>query len=127
MEQEKIIDPQTIGEIELPRFKLKPFIGKEVKISDTKVLKGNYGYYLKIETEPVDMIEVGQNKKFLRASKVFGLFQDEAGKIGWGKETKLGKYLIKEDAKHFTELIGKTVTVQIETSKDGEKEFLTFT
>ena len=110
-----------IGMIDLPSFDVKPYIGKEIKIASASTHQGGYGYYVKVETEVVAQF----GEKEVRASKIFGLQEDENQKIGWGAETKLGLYLAKMKVKHFKELVGKTVILQSRTNKDGQ-DFLDF-
>jgi len=115
------VDLGEIGMIDLPTFDVKPYIGKEVKIESATTHQGAFGYYVKVETETV--AEFGDNE--IKASKIFGLQEDENQKIGWGAETKLGLYLAKNKVKHFKELVGKTVILQSRTNKDGQ-DFLDF-
>lgn len=110
-----------VGEIELPSFDAKPFIGKKVKIAQVTEHQGNFGYYIKVESEVVAVF--GDNE--IRASKIFGLHEDKTGKIGWGKETKLGLYLERMKVKHYNELVGKQVILITRINKDG-MEFLDF-
>jgi len=67
----------------------------------------------------------GKEKKPLRASRLFGLHQDENGTHGWGRDTKLGVFLRKMNVTHYNDLVGKEVVVQTQTNKEGT-EFLTF-
>lgn len=112
---------ENVGEIDLPSFDAKPFIGKTVKIESVGTHQGNFGYYVKVETETVT--KFGDTE--IKASKIFGLQEDANGKIGWGKETKLGVYLDRMKVKHYTELVGKKVILITKLSKEGV-EFLDF-
>jgi len=109
------------GQIELPSFDAKPFIGKKVLIGEVTEHQGNFGYYVKVETEKV--AEFGD--KEIKASKIFGLQEDKEGRIGWGADTKLGVYLAKSGVSHYKELVGKEVILITRLSKDG-LEFLDF-
>jgi len=114
----------TLGEtgmIDLPSFDCKPYIGKEVKIALVTEHQGNYGYYVKVETEEV----ADFGGKQITASKIFGLQEDANGKIGWGQDTKLGVYLTKHKVSHYKELVGKQVILITKLNKDG-MEFLDF-
>ena len=112
---------ENTGLIDLPQFDCKPFIGKEVKIAKVTEHQGSFGYYVKVETEVVTQF----NGNDIAASKIFGLQEDAEGKIGWGKDTKLGVYLVKNKVDHYKDLVGKTVILQTKTSKDGI-DFLDF-
>ena len=114
-----------IGEIELPSIDVSQYIGKKTEIELVTTHKGNYGNYVKVQSKIVDTIEGGKEPIKLRASRIFGLQEDADGKIGWGKNTKLGVFLKKMGAKHFRNLVGKEITVQSQTSKEGT-DFLTF-
>jgi len=109
------------GQIELPSFDAKPYIGKKVKIAQVSEHQGNFGYYVKVESEVV--AEFGE--KEIRASKVFGLQEDANGKVGWGVDTKLGLYLAKHKVAHYRDLVGIEVILITRMNKDG-LEFLDF-
>lgn len=110
-----------VGLIDLPSFDAKPYIGKEVEIAAVTEHQGNFGYYVKVESEKV--AEFGD--KVITASKIFGLQEDANGKIGWGKDTKLGVYLSKHKAEHYKDLVGKKVILITKLNKEG-MEFLDF-
>jgi len=110
-----------VGLIDLPSFDAKPYIGKKVKIAQVTEHQGNFGYYVKVETDVV--AEFGD--KEIRASKIFGLQEDANGKVGWGAETKLGVYLTKCKVAHYKELVGQEVILITRLNKDG-LEFLDF-
>ena len=113
------------GEIELPSIDVSKYVGKKAEIEKVSEHSGNYGYYVKVQTAIIDTIEGGKEPLKLRASRIFGLQEDNSGKIGWGKDTKLGVYLKKMDVNHYNDLVGKEVVVQSQTNKDG-RDFLTF-
>ncbi len=123
METQKTLETLNLktGLIDLPKFDCKPYIGKKVKIVSVTEHKGNYGYYVKIETEVVAQF----GEKEITASKIFGLFEDDNGNIGWGIETKLGLFLEKYKVSHYKELVGKEVILQTKTNKEGI-DFLDF-
>ena len=83
------------------------------------------GYCVKIQTEIIDKIDFGGKTIELRGNRVFGLYKNKEGKIGWGKDTKLGAFLSKMSVKHYKELKNKEVIIQARTGKEG-KEFLSF-
>ena len=120
---------KVVGEIKLPTLDVSQYIGKKVRIEEVKEYEGSFGYYIRIETSPVDVRKDMPNDSgepmVLKASRVFGLQTDAKKQLGWGKDTKLGLFLAKMGVKHYNELIGKTVTVQLQAAKDG-KEYLTF-
>lgn len=115
------VELENTGEIELPKFDPKPYIGKEVEIANVSEHQGNYGYYIKVETEKV----ADFNGKDVRASRIFGLQTDADGNIGWGPETKLGIFLKRKGVSHYKDLQGKKVTLISKVNKDG-LEFLDF-
>ena len=121
MSEETQVKLTDVGMIELPSFDVTPFIGKKVKIQNVTEHKGNFGYYVRIETEKV--ADFGD--KEIRASKILGLHEDANGKIGWGADTKLGVYLSKHKVTHYNDLVGKEVILQTKTNKDGV-DFLDF-
>jgi hypothetical protein len=120
---------KVVGEIKLPTLDVSQYIGKKVRIEEVKEYEGSFGYYIRIESSPVDVRKDMPNDSgeplVLKASRVFGLQTDAKKQLGWGKDTKLGLFLAKMGVKHYNELVGKTVTVQIQSAKDG-KEYLTF-
>ena len=109
------------GEIELPSFDAKPYIGKKTTIAKVEEHRGNFGYYCRVETEPVTTF----GEKAVCASKIFGLQEDAKGNIGWGADTKLGLFLAKYKVAHYRQLVGKEVILITRMSKDGN-EFLDF-
>ncbi len=118
--------PKT-GEIELPSFDVSPFIGKRVKIAAVQEFKGTFGYYIKISTEAVHELEVkGKAPVQICGTRLFTLYEDVDGNIGWGKQTKLGVYLSKMKVSHYKELVGKEVQLQSVTSTKDGKDYLTF-
>jgi len=119
--QNTLVDLGNIGMIDLPTFDVKEYIGKESTIESATTHQGQFGYYVKVETKKV--AEFGD--KEIKASKIFGLQEDENQKIGWGAETKLGLYLAKMKVTHFKDLVGKKVILQSRTNKDGN-DFLDF-
>lgn len=126
MEGMEEINMPVAGEIELPRLNLEPYIGRKSRIAEVKAYKGKYGYVLKVSTEPLDEPTTANGEKRpLRASRLFGLYQNDKGEIGWGEKTKTGIFMQKMKVKIPDELIGKLVTIQVQTNKDG-LEFLAF-
>lgn len=119
------VELEDTGEIELPKIDVSKYIGNLAKIEEVTEHKGKYGYFIRIATSIIDTIEGGKDPIKLRASKLFSLFQDKNGKIGWGKDTKLGLYLKKMNVKHYNDLVGKEVKVQSQTNDNGV-DFLTF-
>lgn len=115
-----------IGEIEIKKIDLNQYIGKREKIVSQKIYQGVYGYYLKVETTVIDVIPKGKENIELKASRMFSLFENDKGSIGWGKDTELGLFLTAKRVKTPEELVGKEVIVQItEPNKKGQT-FLTF-
>jgi len=122
-EPEEVELPET-KEIELPALDLTPYIGKKVKIASVTEHKGDYDYYVKIITTPVDVLKSGKD---LTASKIIGLVTNhETNEVGWTANGKMGKFLKYMQVKHYKELVGREVVVKTtEPTKEG-RVFLTF-
>ena len=129
-DEEKESDEVTLedtGEIDLPQLDLNPYIGNKVKIEAVTEHKGDYGFYIKVQTEVVaTLTEKRKEPLELRASRIFSLQEDESGKIGWGKDTNLGVFLKKHKADHYKDLVGKEIVVQTVTNKKQKRDFLSF-
>ena len=127
MTEDKEVNIGKIGEIDLPKIDVSKYIGQKAKIATVTTHKSALyeGYYIKIQSEVVETIGKGEKAIDLKASRIFGLQEDEKGKVGYGKDTKLGVFLTKMKCKEPKELIGKTIVLQSQTSKDGT-EFLSF-
>ena len=122
---ENELKPINLGEIEFPKIDVSHYIGKNAKIELVQECESKYGYCVKIQTEIIDKIDFGGKTIELRGNRVFGLYKNKEGKIGWGKDTKLGAFLSKMSVKHYKELKNKEVIIQAMTGKEG-KEFLSF-
>jgi hypothetical protein len=109
-------------QIELPKFNADEFIGQKVLIEKIETLKGEFGYFVKLETQQVATWLKDGVKTPIMATRMFSLQKDAEGHIGWGKDTKLGEYLKYKKVAHFDDLLGKEVKIQV-----NEKGFLTFT
>jgi hypothetical protein len=121
MEKDTTINSFEVkGKIELDRFDAKEYIGKKVKIDLAVAQEGAFGYYVRVETQPVATL----GETSIRASRIFGLHQNKAGEIGWDDNTALGKFLKAMRVDHYNQLPGKEVIVQVK--EKGDKEFLTF-
>jgi len=120
----KKVSLKDTKEIELPQLDISPYVGRKTKIASAEEYQGRYGYFVKVETEALDTIEIGGEQKPLTASKIFGLYQNKDGDVGWGVSTKLGVFLKKMNVSHYKDLVGVEVQVQKQTSKEGQ-EFLT--
>lgn len=131
------------GEIEPLEFDPTPYIGKASKIESIEERKGQYGFYVKVFSQPVDEGEIE-----IRATRIFGLRENKEGKLGWAPESALGLFLKKHNVVHYKLLVGNPevksmkdennevyrkivgspiidVTIQTRTAKDG-REYLTF-
>jgi len=129
MEEQKTMKPVELGEtgeIELPTIDVTKYIGKKAKIASVTENEGNYGYFIKVETEVLDTITGGKEDVNIKASRIFGLQQNSAGKIGWGKDTNLGLFLAKMKVGHYNELVGKEVIIQTITNKKDGRDYLAF-
>lgn len=122
-QQDERIELKT-QEIELPKVDISKHVGKKFKIADVGTYKGRHGEYVKFETDIIETIEGGKEDINVKASVIFGLHEDKNGNIGWGKDTKLGQFLKKYNAKKLLDMVGKECLVQIKRGKDGQ-EFLT--
>jgi len=114
------------GEIDLPTIDVTQYIGKKTKIESVSEHQGNWGYYIKVESEVLETITGGKDDVVIKASRIFGLQEDNAGKIGWGEGTNLGLFLKKMGVKHYNDLAGKEVIVQTVTNKNDGKDYLSF-
>lgn len=131
MDENKSIDMETIkGEIELPTLDVTKYIGKKAKIEQVHAYEDSYNgkttYNVKLSTSVVDTIGQGNDKIQLRASKLFGMQKDANGKLGWGKDTKLGAFMTLMKAKQLTDLAGKEVIIQTQLNAKNKKSYLTF-
>jgi len=130
MDEEKREDEVSLedtGEIDLPQLDLTPYIGKKAKIAAVTEHKGEFGYYVKIQTEVIARLTEKRKEPLeLKASRIFSLQEDEEGRIGWGKETNLGLFLKKKGVKHYKDLVGKEVIVQTVTNKKQQRDFLSY-
>lgn len=122
-EDKKIDIP--VGIIELPKIDISKYIGKKAKIINADIFEGQFGAYVKIQTEIIETLENNGNKIDILGSKILGLHQDKQGNYGWSADTKLGKFLDKMKSKDLNSLIGKTVILQSQTSATGT-DFLSF-
>ena len=129
--QENLVDlgDKVKGQIELPSIDISPHVGMKVEVASVKEYEGNFGYYIRVETETIAILEETDkegNKIELKASRMFGLQEDRDGNIGWGEKTILGTFLKKMKVAHYKELVGKEViTTSVTSSKDG-KDYLSF-
>lgn len=113
---------KVVGQREVPKFDVSKYIGTQTKIASIEEHKGQHGYYIKIITESLDMF----NEKPVTASRIVGLIEFDDGQIGWGNDSKMSRLLKEFDVSHYTELVGKDVTViTTQPNKDGER-YLTF-
>ena len=102
----------STGEIDLPAFDPTPFIGKNSMIEFIEERKGEFGFYIKIFSQPVD-----EGQMQIRASRIFGLQVDANGNIGWGSRTQLGLFLSKFKVSHYKDLVGNP---EVKTMQDDK-------
>jgi RNase P/RNase MRP subunit p29 len=126
--QERLVkvELKEVGEITLPSIDVSKYVGRKVKIASADTYQGAYGYFLRVETEPLDTVEGGKNPIVIKASRIFGLQEDADGRVGWGKDTKLGAFLAKMNVSHFNKLPGKQVIVQTVTNARDKRDYLSF-
>lgn len=124
MEKKQEPEPVKIKtqEIELTKIDVTKYIGKKAFVESVNTYKGQFGYYLKMETTTLDEVQFGKETKEIKASRLFSLFEDKNGKVGWGKDTALGLFLKAKRISTPEEMKGKEVIVQI--TEDGK--YLTF-
>ena len=125
--EEKIVNlgDKVVGEVELPKFDAEKYIGTKVNIASVKEMTGVYGYFIRVETDPVETYKGADGEpKDIRGSMNFGLVELEDGKIGWGKDAKLGMFLKHMKVNHYRDLVGKQVILQVE--RKGDKTYLIF-
>ena len=122
----KKVDLGETGQIELPKIDITKYIGQKRLIATVDECEGQFGYFVKVETEVIDTIEGGEKPIEIKASRIFGLQKDSEGKIGWGKDTNLGVYLEKMGVAHYKELKGMEVVVQTITNKKEKNNYLSF-
>jgi len=131
------------GEIEKKQFDPTPYIGKDLFIEYIEERKGQYGYYIKLYSQVVD-----KGDWEIRASAIYGLEEDDNGRLGWPPNSKLYNFLKKFNVAHYRDLLHAPVTtiltddkgeqyrkisggtktqikIQTRQAKDG-KEYLTF-
>jgi len=131
------------GEIEPQEFDPTPFIGKDSMIAFIEEHEGQFGFFIKIFSLPVD-----EGNREIRATRLFGLQQDKDENVGWGPKSTLGLFLKKHGVSHYKDLVegpqtheekdsqGKTfrkisgvpkiqIKIQTRTAKNG-RDYLTF-
>jgi len=114
MEKER----KVVGEIELPEIDVTPYEGMKAPIAEVTLKEAKFGMSYLVKTEPVH--DEGNIK--ICGSQMFGLFEDENGNLGWGKDTKLGLFLKKYKVTTPEELIG--VEVLLVTKVNNGKTYL---
>lgn len=117
---------ENTGVIDLPKFDLTPYIGRESKIEFVEEHEGQYGYYVKLLSESLGTRMHEGKEVEIRASKVLGLQIDAEKKIGWGPKTNMSRYLAKMKVEHYNELQNMKIFIQTTTSKKDGNEYLTF-
>ena len=126
-EQKVNLGDRVIGEMESEAFDSGKYIGQEAKIANVQECKGLYGYYIKIETELLEIITKKDGTDlYIKASKICGLHENEDKNIGWFKDSALALLLKKYKVQHYRDLVGKKVKVQTIANKKTGKEWLTF-
>lgn len=120
------VDVEIAGKIELPVVDVSKYIGEKTKIVSAETHQGAYGYFVKVEGEILETLGTEDKPIELRASAILGLQTDAEGKIGWGADTKMDKFLKSMKVEHFKDLVGKEAIMQTRVSKSSDTEFLTF-
>jgi len=123
---------EKTGIIDLPRVDVTEYIGKKAEIEFVTEHKGNYGHFVKFVTKAMGSLkdekkQIVTDKEGLpvlaTGSLIIGLNEDKDGNIGWGKDSKMSRFLAKYGVDHYKKMKGKEVLVQGRDS-DG-KTFLT--
>ncbi|HEA65081.1 MAG TPA: hypothetical protein ENI02_02955 [Candidatus Aminicenantes bacterium] len=103
------------GEIEPQEFDPTPFIGKDSMIAYIEEHEGQYGFFIKMFSMPVD-----EGNREIRASRLFGLQEDKDHNIGWGPKSPLALFLKKFNAGHYRDLIENPQIQEVQDSKAGK-------
>lgn len=125
-EDVKPVELGKIGQIELPQIDIKKYVGKEVEIQRVSTFEGKYGFFVRVETEPVDTIGPDDNQIEIKGSRMFGLQSDPDGKVGWGENTNMGRFMKKMGCDELGQLVGKKVMLQTVTNNNDGKDYLSF-
>ena len=123
-QEDKQVELDIKGIIDLPKVDVKPYAGKEVQIVKVRTFEGKYGYYVKMESEVLETLKGAKDDIIIKATRLFGLHEDDKGNIGWGEDTELGKFLAKHKVKTLGECVGLKVTTNI--IEKNRTEFLSF-
>lgn len=113
---------EDVGQVEKPRVDVSEFNGVQVEIAKVLEMDGKYGECVKVISKPLMVLD-NEKKTEICASEIFSLTRDDAGKLGWTEESKLGKFLKKYKKDSYRDLIGVKV-VSIVEAKNGV-DFLT--
>jgi hypothetical protein len=126
---------ERLEKVETQAYDNEQHLGKKVKIERAKTYvtdrfkdkQGNptKSYYLKVETEILDVID-NEQKTEVRASRIFGLVRGENNKLGWTEKSKLFGFLKAMGAEDPSALIGKEVTVQLTDLDSNGMRYCTF-
>lgn len=126
-ERQVNLEDRMVGEVELPKLDVNPYVGKKVKVERVVILEGNFGYYYKLESEIVDVIKNADGSGFeLRASKLLSLITLPDNTVGWGDKSKTAAFLKQYKVKKPEDLKGKIVTLIPNYNKEKDTTFLTF-
>jgi len=104
----------------------KQYIGMKTIIKNIETGDGDFGKFVRLETDVIDLIGDREPKYPLKASRLFSLYDDGQGNLGWLAKSNLGVFMEKMKCNSLKELIGKEVIVQTVVSKKNGKEYLTF-
>jgi len=126
LEEMKVnLSDRIVGAVEVPKFDAKPYISKTVKIASVDELKGVFGYFIQVVSEPVETITKTDGSKLpITAKASFGLLDLTDNKIGWAEDGKLSQFLKRLGVEHYKDLVDKEVVILPEYKDD--KTFLTF-
>jgi RNase P/RNase MRP subunit p29 len=113
---------KVVGQRELPKLDVSKYIGKKAKIVSTEEHEGVHGYYVKVTTESLGEF----NGSEVTASRIAGLIEFDDGNIGWGDDSKMSRMLKEFGVKHYTELVGKEVTIITTQPNNEGQKYLTF-
>jgi hypothetical protein len=132
MEENQVdLSGRIVGEVEMPKLDIMPYVGKKTTIANVKYIEGEYNgrptIYAKLESESLDILKMADGSgKELRATKLLSLMQLEGGKVGWTKNGNTAAYLKKMGVKLPDELKGKPITVVNVYNKTKAQDYLSW-
>lgn len=111
------------GVVEGTQIDISPYVGVMTKIAEVTEHKGEYGYFVKVQSEVLGK----EGDIELRASGLFNLTtdKDDDTNIGWTDKSKMATFLKKMKVEHYRDLKGLDIQVTKAADKNGI-DWLTF-